>query len=621
MHSEEERIMPLLNLPAELLVHITTFATHTDLENLCLSCRTLYEVGKETLVRHRAYKRRWRYFRLEDRRRTVEESDEDSEGGDDETEDGGDDADDDSESEDISSQQAPDSIFHLLAAIEKDSTVASYVDTLDLWTDDQRFRHSVPVSRATREAIKRLVARSAFTWPVDLSDQIDAFHQTDEMTGADGSTGMLITLLLSLLPNIRVLGLPWIWWDIMGSWRDEAPAGLEILEAVITRAKETTDAPLSKLRTLLPYASIIFDSDNSLFELSPFFNLKNLHELYASNMQAENGEECMMPITFHWPQEVEMCCLRKIELIGCSIDAPGIEELVSHTPLLEHFAYSHTTKRSEVGHGWNPGEFVAVIGAYCGNTLTFLAITIQDLADRPENGVASMHEFTALIEAELDIDLFDGPPIWSGRTRREDGGDWDRSYLEALVGMMPPSVEKIKLWVNVQHNVALYGRVTKGASSRTVLGRLLSGLEDMDTSAAPFDLTITSDLAPKYWRTVLKVLDCLGVRDYPRWVGKNETGRKPEWEEKFVERFGHMPTPIWPSDFHSPRKLSICTRTDLRHLGEFYSMRPDETTPLFALPQLKELNLSFLGYLDGDGEDFGPEPGSYGVEKLRLSSR
>ncbi|KAK4551507.1 hypothetical protein LTR86_011114 [Recurvomyces mirabilis] len=287
---------------------------------------------------------------------------------------------------------------------------------------------------------KRLADRTILPWPNDWRDFVEDFDEDKMPT--------LTVLLLSFLPNLQVFTPPRAWEYI----NDQHDGDTETLDAIVLEA--------------------------------------NYNDLYA--------------VDFKWPHGDTKSCLQRIELAACCIDTTGLDELVKHTPQLTSFAYSHASKREGAGQSWSPGEFISVLGTHCGDILRDLAITIDDLPDLPETGVTSMHEFKALLNLEVDVGVFAGPPIDSGARQgigHEGEDSWDTSSTPTLSDILPAQIETLRLFVSASEDTA------PERKSCTVLFQLLGGLS---ISKAAFGLVVTSDHVHDDWVKVQDILEAPG---------------------------------------------------------------------------------------------------------------
>ncbi|KAK5694446.1 hypothetical protein LTR17_024804 [Elasticomyces elasticus] len=243
------------------------------------------------------------------------------------------------------------------------------------------------------------------------------------------STNMATILLLTLLPNLRELMLPNEWQSLPEP--DNSPPDDQlwsVLDVITCEASlcPSSNAALSRLKTILPYADVSHDERNGLRELSPFLPIKSMAKS-RSNIQ-----------------------LTHVELAGCCIDSDGITELVKHTPQLTTLKYSHHVKWHGCQHDWDAGNFVRAIEEHCGSTLENLAVTIDTLYGMVETRVDSMQGFRRLHSVELDILVFAGPPpefeLCQGTI--DNGYKYDITKIPCLAEILPRTIKQVRLFVS-----------------------------------------------------------------------------------------------------------------------------------------------------------------------------
>ncbi|KAF2123371.1 hypothetical protein P153DRAFT_371697 [Dothidotthia symphoricarpi CBS 119687] len=177
--------------------------------------------------------------------------------------------------------------------------------------------------------------------------------------------------------------------------------------------------------------------------------LHSVRNLYAVSCVAV--EDDWDGIIFQWPESSPRSRLTRIELACCCIDAHGLSNLLANTPELTTFKYSHQTKWDGLEYDWNPGEFAEAIANYCGERLTELAITIDELHGDIVNGLSSFMRFTELQTLEVDVKTFCGPPLESGqrlgRNYKVPPGARPWTYVEipCLGDMLPESIRELHL--------------------------------------------------------------------------------------------------------------------------------------------------------------------------------
>ncbi|KAK5125759.1 hypothetical protein LTR85_012035 [Meristemomyces frigidus] len=326
--------MALLNLPPELLDDIIGHTLPDGLESFALSCKTVYAIGKEHIARHNAYKREWKHFAY-------------SEGG---------------------PAARPRTALQLVHAIAQDRHIAYYIENMYLRNDEvdgaqQREAASATLERIRTDeislrAIKRLLADSPYLKAAEQNPEVWWRRiQLDDEYPDEPETNYATVFLLTLLPNVRELTLPFDWKNLPGA--DESflrpnathlpsilwpPRVWPVLDAIAQQAGTgvTGGAALGKLERVLPYADASYDTRNGLRELGAFMAFPALRELYACNCVAVQDGYTGIPFKWRYPDL--KAGLSRIELAGCCIDADGISELVKHTPRLQTLKYSHHTK-------------------------------------------------------------------------------------------------------------------------------------------------------------------------------------------------------------------------------------------------------------------------------------
>ncbi|KAK3679393.1 hypothetical protein LTR78_000954 [Recurvomyces mirabilis] len=501
--------MGILDLPTELLVLIVELTRPSDLDSLGLSCKTIAKVGKETLRRHRSYKRQWKHIDLNDRRQQGRE---------------------------------PQTALALILSNIQDRRIAEYIETLDLryYSDEVDVESGIKsllADKGNEAALERLVTDSPYplsnlwsreSWEDDRHSQNPFTPWTyEELTTA---------VLLSLLPNVRTLRLPDQWHETQYSsgGNSKSSALRRVLDAIVSMANKSSqgEAPLSSLETILPYSETQYDPRNGLCEVLPFMSLKSLQNLHVCNMVGVDDGYTGIP--FLWYHGDIASCLRTIQLPGGCMDAAGVAELVRHTPQLTTFAYSHHTKWHGCLHDWGAGSFIAAIGEHRGDTITELAITIDLLFGMIENGVTSLKEFKRLNTVELDVRVFAGPSVASGNRQGMEGEftAWEPSSVPNLLDILPPTICTINLFVSDDE-----GEVDEKQCA-TVLGKFLGELSN--DFGHPVNCVVRSNRKGDELQEIRDLVSSRALARSLRWNERVEQKDKPMWQEQFIERYGEI---------------------------------------------------------------------------------
>jgi hypothetical protein len=133
------------------------------------------------------------------------------------------------------------------------------------------------------------------------------------------------------------------------------------------------------------------------------------------------------------------------------MDEEGLSTLLSHTPLLEVFRYSHETKWHGCLHDWDAGAFIEALGTHCGSSLTDLAITVDSMYGVVIHGAESFRAFPKLRNLEVDLGIFYGPPMGrfplgiAAGNLPEGEAPWTLSEIPRLGDMLPESITDVQI--------------------------------------------------------------------------------------------------------------------------------------------------------------------------------
>ncbi|KAF2679244.1 hypothetical protein K458DRAFT_119366 [Lentithecium fluviatile CBS 122367] len=423
--------MGFLDLAPEIIDVIIDLSLPLGLEGLALTCKALYGRAKSQIERHNALKRRWR---CADNYSTPTRSD----------------------------------TLGILHEISLDPLVAEYIEVLDLW--DRRTSLDYPENIAAREGrgggynfradakamekIWETVTGSAFYIHANLENAREWWASLMEQA-VDGTpivdlweSWRAMAMLLGLLTNLRVLRLSPFWIEAPYHDSDGAADFLRGFAGMVSAAN-AENGPLSKLEVVLPFMSDGYDSKVGLQSLQPLMTLNSLTEMYLVGVVAVDDGYTGIP--FEWGTPGLKSSLRRLELVNSCIDAEGLSNLVAHTPKLEIFKYSHSTKNHGCQHDWNPGTFIEALARHCSNTILEVALTIDELSGDIVNGASSFLALPNIQKLEVDIQVFCGPPVESGQRLGENAvipqGDrpWNKEDIPCIGSMVPNNVREVQI--------------------------------------------------------------------------------------------------------------------------------------------------------------------------------
>ncbi|KAF2009607.1 hypothetical protein BU24DRAFT_357775 [Aaosphaeria arxii CBS 175.79] len=421
--------MGLLDLPLEVIDEIISLTLPVGIESFALSCKAINARAGPQIKRHNAYKRRWRHALI------------------------------------VGNPQV--SALRAIAEIADDSLAAEYVESLHLRVPNTVMAAhgggaNIQQPHAHMQKVAALVAASAIDQqlridPSEWWEAIENESTSEPMSPTEYSyeDSLFTTVaLIDHLPNLNTLQLSPAWSDfqpLQDAHQEQTQKLGAILDALVENANRYPDSniPLSRLHTILPFMSEGYEERAGLQTLLPFLELTGLKELFLISCLAVDDNYTGIP--FRWRSPDAVSSLTRMELAYCCMDADGLSQLVSHTPQLQVFRYSHQTKWHGCQHDWNPGTFVEVLARYCGKTLKDLAITIDDLFGEIENGASSFLSLPHLVYLEVDVLIFCGPPVESGQRRGMAGSPptgqkpWAPIDIPCIGSMLPDNVVEVQI--------------------------------------------------------------------------------------------------------------------------------------------------------------------------------
>jgi hypothetical protein len=408
--------MSLEDLPLELLNKIVDLTLPHGIEAFALTCKAVYKCAESQIKRHNALKQQWKH--------TVHFGN-------------------------------PLVIIHETI---RSPLAGEYIEWLDLWdrrhagTRDSEASqlHGEPMEKVRETVLTSGLLQDA---GADTEEWWDTMikEQRDSLSGKFETAPYTTVFLLSMLPNLKKLQLPPTWAEASLGDPDNPEIWVTALDAIGERANGLggSGKALAILEYILPCMSQGYDERASLLCLQPFMPLKAIaHMDFVSCVAVDDGYTY---IPYHWRYSNLSSPLRRVEFAFCCMDADGISELLPHIPSLEVFRYSHQSKREGCGYEWNPGSFIEMIGSHVGQTITELAITIDDCDGGIINGASSFLCFPKLQILEVDILIFRGPCVESGQRLGtqpyvpEDEEPWSEDDIPCIGGMLPPSVVEVHL--------------------------------------------------------------------------------------------------------------------------------------------------------------------------------
>jgi hypothetical protein len=489
--------MHLLDLPLEILDEIISLTLPCSIESFVICCKAVYARAASQIKRHNALKRQWRYTSRTSTHHGF--------------------------------------TLRMLYNIACDPLGAQYVESLNLWdygTPDPRGIEDFRANGEAMEIVKKMVleTKSLEYAGVDTGEFWEGLMKEDGGEESEYST----VLLLSQLPNLKTLQLPYAWERIgydTDTERSKKPWE-SVLDAIVegSNTGEGYGKVLRKLETVLPFVLQGYDMRAGLYGVQWFMQLESIRNLYGVSCLAVNDDDDYTGIPFQWRLPAFTSPLVSMELAYCCMDPNGISAVLSRTPFLKVFKYSHETKWQGCQHEWNAGTFVEAIGRHCGQTIITLAITLESFDGDISAGVTSFHAFQNLESLEVDACIFCGPPVGSGEEIPEEQTPWTEQDIPSLGIMLPASI------VEVQLNTDFL------TADKLTLGMLLKNTkEERQTRLKNLDTFIVRQLEDDSARDLVE--DAGATLDVFYWREETQQGRDPRslmplWKRKFEEKLG-----------------------------------------------------------------------------------
>ncbi|OHE94212.1 hypothetical protein CORC01_10550 [Colletotrichum orchidophilum] len=450
--------MALLNLPVELLQRIIAETIPDSIENVAITCSTLYRASQIYLEQHNKLRRRYRHFSYSKLSRTSPSDIRAEEEWDICTKDTG-----------LRIVNAVDFIL----AIIRNPLIPRYVETADLKASfGVRNFDPGDNSQGTGPLFPRVRGEA------DI-EVLREFLRTSpylEQTGSNPETwmegiqndvvGHAEVFLLTLLTHVRELALPAAWGELTlrpfksgeeGEEEDEHRSDRSViwpmLDHIVWRANEpgVKDAGLSKLDILRPFTGSGYDCRNAMTLNTPFLAIGSLREAYIGGCIAL--EDGYTGIPFHPEYSTYSPRLEKLELVGCTFEPWEVRVLLSRMANLKCLHFAYEVKWHGCGMSCDTGHILDTIMECTGETLEELSAWMMEHWGSTGRTLTDMKGFRRLKSLEIDSFMFMGPEF-----RKDDVEDFDLTdapnvwpveeiAAPRMVDMLPPSLESLRILV------------------------------------------------------------------------------------------------------------------------------------------------------------------------------
>lgn len=444
----------LQHLPNELLLEIFDLSLPYGFENLVQVCRHFYTLARPRLSHHKELRQSFRYFKF-------------FIGWD---------------SWPLSPYTCRD-IPELLICIAKEPLIASYIVHANLDDESHTNLKAIKKPRGYREPnwkceenlIKKLVQSSDIL--------AGTTHGPDEWFNAimdDIMKGFMthpLLFLLTLLPNVETLVLPWM--QVDGWPNGDEDVQEEVLQLMVNRANAVNLMSQALHQLRLVNSTYYFTEP-----LKHFLSLNSIREVYGLHQDLGGWEDAC--------ETVRLAPGRNLEILELSSYGSDLDQCCILFNNMEHLK----ELRYHLGMLWSPNEFGQAITQCLGRHLKRLSLTVD--ADFTYKGTLQQIDFQGLVvleTLEMDVVLFH---------------ECRNTQLPDLTKLLPRSLRLFRLF---GYQILLDSRCLK---------KLFVGFESRRKETFPFLETVEA---------VLRQLDS---------VGRTETITKTyhEFENLFQEILG-----------------------------------------------------------------------------------
>ncbi|OKP00059.1 hypothetical protein PENSUB_8257, partial [Penicillium subrubescens] len=293
--------------------------------------------------------------------------------------------------------QVPDAIssaFNLIARIAVEPIVAHYIQEADFVKDGELSKgkpHDFVTRGSHDGAMMRLLASSPYLKQAGL-DWKEYWAVMQEDLDAGRYSQYAAAFVLSLLPNIKVLGLP--------KWWMPQAASDKLIETVICKARKnptcSSSTGLVQLTNLIGHGCA--DGRFNLDWESCFLTLPHIR--YFGATWCKGGSERRRSSAQKY-EALELVCF-----VNASIDSIEIASFLQNTPRLTTFKFWHSAGNIDPTQGWGLCQFVMAIGHHVGDHLVELSILLDDDPHTTISpGRASLGGFKRLETFQLPLEI------------------------------------------------------------------------------------------------------------------------------------------------------------------------------------------------------------------------
>lgn len=427
--------MSIVELPHEILHNVIELTIPEAFEDVVLTCKKFLDIGSTFLEKHNRLRRRFRHFGYSGH--VSNDMDSDASQG--------------SDSEERLTLVPTKAIeigintpIELVQFIAAEPIAARYILTADLTEDMLPELDSELDDNGTGRALVgengdtllELLRSSPYIAETGCSPEhwLQAIHTTLQ--------GHVDTFVLTLLPNVTTLSPS----PRLGKGYLEEECWL-ILDAIVRNAndKTTSDAALSRLESVQPFADPGYNNRYSLSTCAPFLALNSIRRFRG--ISCIGMDDGYTGIIYEPRYETYSHNLTELTLTSSLLDCPSTRDLLSRLPNLRVFRFGKETKWHGCGYNWNVGAMLAIIQELTDTTLEELSLHDIGGSNSLGSTLVNMKGFQCLRILELDLDMLIGPSFDPEEEYEDDDASGDPAFPR-LVDLLPTTIESIRLVAN-----------------------------------------------------------------------------------------------------------------------------------------------------------------------------
>jgi hypothetical protein len=363
--------MALTGLPTELLDEIILYALPEGFESLALTCKGIYALCAPFIQRHNKLRLHFRCFKYFG---------------------------------DPGHPWATTIGWNMITRIAVEPIVARYVQYADFGVDGRHYRGGLRdmlpdfIDPHCREAVVKLLAGPLEQVGIDWKE---FYAEIEEDLEERRFSQNAAAFLLTLLPNVEILEVPWYWKPNI--------ATAKLLDSIVREAKRShllgNRPALAQVTRLETHHAFVHNQQLHLKEAVPFLALPCVRSFHARGAVAM--DDSLVGIASKYPYSGYGETLEAVHLLACCIDETAIADFLKHTPRLKTLEYTHSTRRGYEPEDWDICKFVTAIAREAGNNLDELTVSIyrRDLNYSISPGKASMRGFRRLRKLEFPLEI------------------------------------------------------------------------------------------------------------------------------------------------------------------------------------------------------------------------